>query len=197
MACTWASARRASAPAAHTAVPPVFSCVASRNKRTHRVFYCQPLPQTTDCPTLVALETYLLRFAEPPGPKACCTQQKFNISLSHSFSDRPRAPVPSGTPIGQPIPYFHLTLRADAREERQLSTRKRRVAGRPWAGVRPARLCEPHEHRLITESSPPAVRATSSGELQSAAGVAANCAALRAAKARPKSVKFSLVARAD
>ena len=36
-------------------------------------------------------------------------------------------------------PTLHLILRLDAREERQLSTRKRRVAGRPWAGVRPAR----------------------------------------------------------
>ena len=37
----------------------------------------------------------------------------------------------------QPLPYFNLTLRSDAREERQLSTRERRVAGLP--DVRPAR----------------------------------------------------------
>ena len=37
----------------------------------------------------------------------------------------------------------HCFCGADAREAQQLSTRKRRVAGRPWAGVRPARFCEP------------------------------------------------------
>ncbi len=33
----------------------------------------------------------------------------------------------------------------DAREEQQLSLRKRRVAGLSRGGVRPARLCEPQE----------------------------------------------------
>ncbi len=43
----------------------------------------------------------------------------------------------------QPLPYFNLTLRSDAREERQLSTRERRVAGR--SDVRPERLYEPQK----------------------------------------------------
>ena len=46
-------------------------------------------------------------------------------------------------------PTLHLILRLDAREERQLSTRKRRVAGRPWAGVRPARFFKPQLQRPI------------------------------------------------
>ena len=40
---------------------------------------------------------------------------------------------------GSLYPTFFNLGRPDAREERQLSTRERRVAGRPWAGVRPAR----------------------------------------------------------
>ncbi len=52
-------------------------------------------------------------------------------------------------PATSTLPYFNLILRADAREERQLSTRERRVAGRPWAGVRPARLCDPQLQRPI------------------------------------------------
>ncbi len=45
-ACSWTSTRRSSTPAAGTTGPTVFSCVASRNKRAHRAFYWQPLPET-------------------------------------------------------------------------------------------------------------------------------------------------------
>ncbi len=79
---------------------------------------------------------------------------------------------------------------SDAREVQQLSARERRVAGLPKGGVRPARLCEPHEHRLITESSPPAVNATSPDELQPAAGGGGE---LRGSKSRKSNTFFCRV----
>ncbi len=41
----------------------------------------------------------------------------------------------------------------DAREVPQFSTRKRRVAGRPWAGVRPARPKGSHKHYPFLSNS--------------------------------------------
>ena len=80
---------KGSRPIRRTVVPMVVCCVASRNKRAHRAFYCQPLP-----------ESY--------------PQQDGSTLLLFD--------------LGGP----------GAREERQLSTRERRVAGLR-GGRRPAR----------------------------------------------------------
>ncbi len=57
-------------------------------------------------------------------------------------------PLPGARPVWQCLIHGNRSG-SDAREERQLSTRKRRVAGLPRGGVRPARLCEPQEQRLF------------------------------------------------
>ena len=80
-------------------------------------------------------------------------------------------PLPGARPVWQCLIHGNRSG-SDVREERQLSTRERRVAGRPWAGVRPARLCEPQEQRLfamrfVIGAPPPhrCLRALRSGSL--------------------------------
>ena len=77
-----------------------------------------------------------------------------------------------------------------AREERQLSTRERRVSGLPGRGGRPARPERVAKTLPIRSgydnSSPPAGAQRAPSSCSPPRGVAANCAAQRAARARPK-----------
>ena len=78
-----------------------------------------------------------------------CQQFSVALPLGINAADTQGARGWSYPNIRQPLPYFCLTLRPGAREEQQLSLRKRRVAGLSRGGVRPARLCESQLQRPI------------------------------------------------
>ena len=87
----------------------------------------------------------LLRLVESRGPKPPAAEAR-NSRCRGPRRLRPlelRASTRRGRTLQKGAVMEHCFCGSDAREEQQLSTRKRRVAGRPWAGVRPARFCEP------------------------------------------------------
>ncbi len=149
----------------------VFSCVASRNKRAGE------------------LSTEPIGDLEPglaPFSYACGSSNRAGRWIANVL------PFPVG---------LGFIIRAGLKPARPTATS---VAGLPWAGVRPARpkgsqKVQPHSAKFILSAllalsfsgSPPAVSATSSVELQSAAGGGGE---LRGSKSR-KSTVYSSSAR--